>query len=257
MGRPCIVRDEVASAYERLKPPVLRRSRRWFPTLSEADLEDLYQAAWLSVVRTDSEVRDLEDYLYAAVRSQGLMELRRRRRRPAIALSDLESASTGEADRSGAESAVGEPVDELAVSPEEQAETRAMAAWARDLLEELSPRQRAVVKLRWGWGLSRREIARLLGISEKAVKRDLELSGRRLSESVQDLHAGRRHRVRLGALEPDAGRAGGSASACLPDLSRAGPRVASPCPRSRGRRPGAAAGGAVGAVTAGSADCGA
>lgn len=66
-----------------------------------------------------------------------------------------------------------------------------MGVWAQDLLEELSPRQRSVVKLRWGWGLSRREIAGLLGVSEKTVKRDLELSGRRLSEGVEELRLGR------------------------------------------------------------------
>jgi putative zinc finger protein len=48
-----------------------------------------------------------------------------------------------------------------------------------------------VVKLRWGWGLSRREIASVLGVSEKVVKRDLEVSGRRLSEVVEELRSGR------------------------------------------------------------------
>src|SRR4051812_47149751 len=183
MGQPGSVRDEVATGYERLKPPVLRRARRWFPTLSDPDLEDAYQSAWLSVVRTDSEVRDVEDYVYAAMRSQGLMELRRRRRRPVARL--------GESVESAGDDEWADPVDEMAVSPEERAETVVMADWARDLLEELSPRQRSVVVLRWGWGLSRREIGAALGISEKSVKRDLESAGRRLSEIVAELRGGR------------------------------------------------------------------
>jgi RNA polymerase sigma factor (sigma-70 family) len=186
MGRPCSVRDELAGAYERLKRPVLRRARRWFPTLSPADLEDVYQGAWLSIVRTDAEVRDVDDYVYRAVHSQGLMELRRRRRRPVVPLEEHGDS----ADLPAPEASLREPVDDTTASPEERAETAVMAAWAHDLLEDLSSRQRSVVKLRWGWGLSRREIAGLLGISEKAVKRDLESSGRRLSQEVAEFRAG-------------------------------------------------------------------
>src|SRR4051794_27700847 len=74
-------------AYQRLKGPALLKARRWFPTLGEADLEDVYQSAWLSVVRTSSPVADMKTYLYEAMRSEALTELRRRRRRPALALS--------------------------------------------------------------------------------------------------------------------------------------------------------------------------
>lgn len=90
MGKHCdVVQDCYEDAYQRLRRPVLRRARRWFPSLGGADLEDVYQAAWLSIVRTEASVRDLEDYVYAAVRSQGLMELRRRRRRPVVSLANL------------------------------------------------------------------------------------------------------------------------------------------------------------------------
>jgi hypothetical protein len=72
--------------YRRLRAKVLARARRWFPSLTEADLEDIYQAAWLSAIRTQSEVNDLEGYVLDAAYSQGLMELRRRRRKPADSL---------------------------------------------------------------------------------------------------------------------------------------------------------------------------
>src|SRR4051812_7880025 len=83
--------ENAEQAYERLKGPALLKARRWFPTLSQADLEDVYQSAWLSVVRTSSPVTDLKSYLYEAVRSEALMELRRRRRRSALPLSDVEN----------------------------------------------------------------------------------------------------------------------------------------------------------------------
>jgi hypothetical protein len=42
--------------YRRLRRSALRHARRWFPTLPQADIEDLYQAASLSVLRTPGEV---------------------------------------------------------------------------------------------------------------------------------------------------------------------------------------------------------
>jgi hypothetical protein len=115
--------DCSGQAYQRLKRLVLRRARRWFPSLADADLEDVYQAAWLSIVRTKAEVRDLEDYVYAAVRSQGLMELRRRRRRLVVALADLARSGQLVFGDSGSESAISEPVDDAASSTDHERAT--------------------------------------------------------------------------------------------------------------------------------------
>src|SRR5215211_3631833 len=84
-------RVDAEKAYRRLKGPVLVKARHWFPTLPESDLEDVYQSAWLSVVRTPASVGDLQSYLFEAVHSEGLSELRRRRRRAAMTLSELEA----------------------------------------------------------------------------------------------------------------------------------------------------------------------
>ena len=164
----------------------MRRARRWFPSLSEADLEDLYQGAWLSVVRTQSEVRDLDSYLYEAVHSQGLMELRRRRRRPTV---PLDPSAKGRAD-GGREGGIERLVDETTSLPEEVAETRALAATVADLLAELSPRQRLIVKARWGWGLSREETAALAGTSQRTVKRELARLAPRLAENARAVESG-------------------------------------------------------------------
>src|SRR3954462_7780047 len=80
---------DATQAYMRLKPQVLRRVRRCFPSLGEADLEDAYQDAWLSILRSPAEVDDLDSYLYRAAYSKGRRELRRLRRSPGESLDRL------------------------------------------------------------------------------------------------------------------------------------------------------------------------
>ena len=64
----------------------LSEQRVWFPTLHGCE-EDLYQAAWASLLGNGRPVHDPENYLAAAVYSAGLKGLRRRRRRPVVSLS--------------------------------------------------------------------------------------------------------------------------------------------------------------------------
>jgi RNA polymerase sigma factor (sigma-70 family) len=185
--------EDAERAYRRLKGPALLKARRWFPTLSETDLEDVYQSAWLSVVRTSSPIADLRSYLYEAVRSEALTELRRRRRRSALGLSEVDArlSRNGWRDEDAATPTAGmleeSLIDDEQAGPEDQAQTQLLAAYAHDLLSDLSARQQAVVKLRWAWGFSRREIAGVMGISEKAVKRELERSGTVLAEGAEQV----------------------------------------------------------------------
>ena len=133
--------------YRRLRAKVLARAHRWFPSFTDADLEDIYQAAWLSAIRTQSEVNDLEGYVLDAAYSQGLMELRRRRRRPADSLdAEAERQQQGreELDKTTA------LLDRTATLPDEDAETRVLAGLVGEVLDELSARQRRVIKLRSG-----------------------------------------------------------------------------------------------------------
>src|SRR3954468_3084316 len=181
---------DASQAYTRLKPHVLRRVRRCFPSLGEADLEDAYQDAWLSILRSPAEVDDLDSYLYRAAYSQGLMELRRLRRRPAESLERLDERGSS---RPGSAAATGRramPGDRAADSPEECAENRVLADMAEELIGQLSERERTIAKLRWGWGLSRQEIATALGVSARAVKRDIERIGPKLREQAQSAVSG-------------------------------------------------------------------
>lgn len=83
-AQACLNRAD--ETYRRCMGPMLTRARAWFPTLRGFE-EDLYQAAWASLLGNSRPIDDLEKYLEAAVYSAGLKELRRRRRRPTASLS--------------------------------------------------------------------------------------------------------------------------------------------------------------------------
>src|SRR5919198_5602168 len=87
--------EDLGRACQALRGPVLARARIRFPTLSEPDLEDVFQSACLSVVRSETPVEHLRAYLDEAVHSQALMELRRRRRREAVPLPEFDTAEPG------------------------------------------------------------------------------------------------------------------------------------------------------------------
>jgi RNA polymerase sigma factor (sigma-70 family) len=168
--------------------PLLARARRWFPTLRGSE-QDLYQAAWASVLANRDQIRDLDKYLEAAVYSAGLKELRTRRRRPVVSLSTVgaRGGDGGQTEDDG----VGSIVDADAPSPFEQVERLDDVRLVGELLGELPPLQRDIVKLRWGVGLPRREIASLLGISERTFKRELERAGGAVARGAELARAGR------------------------------------------------------------------
>jgi hypothetical protein len=78
--------DPLDETYRRCMDPLLERARVWFPTLEGCE-QDLYQAAWESLLASSRPIDDPETYLKCAVYSAGLKELRRRRRRPVVSLS--------------------------------------------------------------------------------------------------------------------------------------------------------------------------
>jgi len=65
--------------------------------------------------------------------------------------------------------------DDLAISPEKIEEVVALDE-ALTRLESLHPRQGKVVEMRYFGGLSVEQIASLLGVSERSVKRDWSLA---------------------------------------------------------------------------------
>ena len=151
---------------------MLRAARGWFPSLRGQE-QDLYQGAWASLLN-DSTVRDERDLrkrLAHAVYWQGLQELRTRRRKPAVS---LEMAAIER-----------EPADPAALWPDEQAEIRALGELAREVIADLTPRQQTIIKIQWGWGLPRGQVAALLGLSERQVKRELEDAAPVIARNVE------------------------------------------------------------------------
>ena len=114
------------------------------------------------------EESELRAYVLTAVASHASKEMRRRSRKPAQPLEVAPERST---------------VDGNAALPDELAigsETRGVA---RDLLTSLPVRRRAVMLLRYGWGLSPKEVCALVpGLSPRAYRKEI-------TRGVEDLIA--------------------------------------------------------------------
>jgi RNA polymerase sigma factor (sigma-70 family) len=169
--------------------PLLERARAWFPTLKGCE-HDLYQAAWESLLGNSRPIDDPETFLECAVYSAGLKELRRRRRRPVVSLSAARFRN-GTGGRGAWQEGVDALDERTAPLPEEQVESREDAWLLKELLEDLTPLQRCIIKLRWGCGVRRREAAALLGISEKSVKREMEKAEPLIARNAELARAGR------------------------------------------------------------------
>jgi RNA polymerase sigma factor (sigma-70 family) len=156
--------EALDAAYRRYRPFLLDKARLWFPSLRGME-QDLYQAAWESLLRNQDHVTSIESYLEHALYKRGLDIVRRRDRHEAR-WQDLTQVSMMTANAAAA--------DRTSPSPDEQAEMRREAQELAELLDELTPLQQRIVKLRWGFGVERSEVGSLLGISERMVKRELE-----------------------------------------------------------------------------------
>lgn len=177
-------RDDVEGTYERLRGPVLSVAGRRFPGFSPDDLSDLYQAAWEDLIaHPKTHVADLTAYLIGVVINKGLEELRRRRRRPALAV-------LGGPGHDGKAFGVDHFPDPDTPSPEEVVHTRAEADLARDLIATLGKRQRDVLKLKHEYGLTRTEIQAALKIDRRTYLRQLERASKALSSRLALVHSG-------------------------------------------------------------------
>jgi RNA polymerase sigma-70 factor (ECF subfamily) len=124
--------------------------------LSESDLDDVAQEVFLRLLRYDNVelIEYPQAYLFRmATNVAGEWSLRSRHRHPHDArwLDDLRAESN--------------PERELAQATAHQQLRQALAG--------LPPRQREVLRLHFGEGLARAEIAKLLETTERSVKRDL------------------------------------------------------------------------------------
>jgi RNA polymerase sigma factor (sigma-70 family) len=181
--------QHVADAYERFKEPLLQKARGWFPPLRGMEL-DLYQSAWEALLK-NTEVEDLESYLERAVFTKGLDELRRRERKPAISLERLRLRRPGTRRVSRGLTGAELVADATTPLPEDRVQLRQEGKLALELLDELTPLQQRIVALRWGWRVPRSQAARLLGISERTLRRELEDAASVIAANARLVEEGR------------------------------------------------------------------
>jgi RNA polymerase sigma factor (sigma-70 family) len=140
-------------------------ARAYGRALGDEEIEDVYAAAWaatLAALRERGrrmEEGELRAYILTAVASHASKELRRRSRKP---LQPLEV----EREQRTTDGHLPLP-DEIAIGSEAR-------SVARDLLTSLPERRRAVMLLRYGWGLSPREVCALIpGLSPRAYRKEI------------------------------------------------------------------------------------
>jgi RNA polymerase sigma factor (sigma-70 family) len=168
--------DRCGRLFDEMRRPARAMvARAYGRSLSDEEIEDVYSAAWaatLSALRDRGprmEEAELRAYILTAVASHASKEMRRRSRKPVHPL---------EPEREQVVSDGNSPLpDEIAIGSEAR-------GVARDLLTSLPVRRRAVMLLRYGWGLSPREVCALVpGLSPRAYRKEV-------TRGVEDLIGG-------------------------------------------------------------------
>lgn len=164
--------------FERPAKAMVRRAFRG--AFADDELDDIYASAWLGTLRalatreaglTDDEIRS---YVFTAVANQAGKELRRRKRKPTAPL-ELVGAVAADAD-----------------TPEERATGAEQSRITRDLLTSMPPRRRAVMLLRYGWGLEPKQVCALIsGLSPRAYRKEVTRGVDELSEKLRAVETGR------------------------------------------------------------------
>ena len=173
-------RERAGRLFAEFERPAHALVRRAFRGAFSADeIDDIYSGAWVGTLRaladreaglSDEEVRS---YVLTAVANQAGKELRRRRRKPTAPLE-----------------LVG-PVPDLAETPEELAGGAEESRVTRDLLASLPPRRRAVLLLRYGWGLEPAQVCALIeGLSPRAYRREITRGVEQLTRRMRALERG-------------------------------------------------------------------
>ena len=172
--------ERSARLYEELRRPARAMIRRAYrQAFDDHELEDIYSNAWLGTLRalesrheklSDAEIRK---YVLTAVANHASKELRRRRRRPTTALDTVHAVADD-----------GLPPDESAAKREESRLTR-------DLLSSLPPRRRAVMLMRYGWGLEPSQVCALVqGLSPRAYRKEITRGVDELTEKLRLVERG-------------------------------------------------------------------
>lgn len=140
--------------------PHEREVRAWLRrTLDPADIEDVVQEAYCQIARLDhvGHIRSGRAYFFTTARNIVLMQLRRARVVRIDTVTEIENLNI----------VLDEP------SPERVAAGRRELDRVRRLIEGLPDRCRRIFELRKIEGLSQREVARKLGVTEHVVENDV------------------------------------------------------------------------------------
>jgi RNA polymerase sigma factor (sigma-70 family) len=182
---------EIERAYREHRDPVLAMLRADFHGI--ADAEDVYQEAWAELLELHARgerARNVRALLKTIAWRRARDRLRKMR---PDALDPMSAAF--------------EQVADSAPQPDEQATVRLEAAALRQIIDDLEPRQAAVLKLRFDWQLDAREIQRCLGVSPKRLEKIVTEAYKALAERLGDeaSHAAWRRRQRSLLLACEAG----------------------------------------------------
>jgi RNA polymerase sigma factor (sigma-70 family) len=173
-------RERAGRLYEELRAPARAMVRRAFRgAFSDDEIEDVYANAWVGTLRTlaprqaqlgDEEIRK---YVLTAVAHQASKELRRRGRKPTAPLEKAGTVADGSA------------------LPDERVTQREDSQVMRDLLASLPRRRRAVLMLRYGWGLEPAQVCELIkGLSPRAYRKEITRGIDDLADRLRTLERG-------------------------------------------------------------------
>jgi RNA polymerase sigma factor (sigma-70 family) len=169
--------------YEEHKGYVLRVLAKHCSWLNQEDREAAYHDAYVILLEKERagtldvavmQSCQVRAYLARASFRQALGQRRSAYRRRVVATDD---AALARPDPSAA--------------PEEQGTRALEAAPVRELIEELPERQRKVIKLRFYFDLSPNEIQRLLGLSDRIYRKEIERAFRQLARRYELVRDGR------------------------------------------------------------------
>lgn len=158
------------------------RIRRWLARsrLSPEDIDEVMQEAYCRIAMLPS-VDHIEQplaYMFATVRN---LLLRRLKRQQVVALETLSEIETWQ--------------DLATPSPEEQAASRLSYERVMAIIARLPERCRKIVELRKIEGWSQKEIAAHLGITEKAVEKQVWTGVRAIRDAWADCEASGEQRI--------------------------------------------------------------
>lgn len=173
-------RERSGELFARFQRPARAMVRRAFRgAFSDEELDDIYAGAWVGVLRALSTRHaqlsddEISSYVLTAVAHQAGKELRRRRRKPTAPL-DLVGG-----------------VPDMSDGPDEQVADAERSQITRDLLTTLPPRRRAVILLRYGWGLEPRQVCSLVkGLSPRAYRKEITRGVDELTEKMRTFERG-------------------------------------------------------------------